>query len=64
MDDALDAALDGVEDAAFELAKQQDGPMQRFILSRRRPDTWGEKLEVKGDFTVRTLADVAREAAE
>ena len=56
MDDALDAALDGVEDAAFELAKQQDGPMQRFILSRRRPQVWGEKIELNGQLDVNLTA--------
>ena len=62
MDNALDAALDGVEDAAFELAKQQDGPMQRFILSRRRPQVWGEKIELNGQLDVNiTAADSARD---
>ena len=57
----MQEALDGVEDAAFELAKQQDGPMQRFILSRRRPQVWGEKIELNGQLDVNlTAADSAR----
>ena len=60
-DNAMQEALDGVEDAAFELAKQQDGPMQRFILSRRRPQVWGEKIELNGQLDVNlTAADSAR----
>ena len=48
-DNALDESLDWIEAAAHKVSLEGDGPMIRFILSRRRPKVWGEHLEVRAE---------------
>ena len=50
-DDAIEEALDAVEAVVIRLAVEDEDPQTaRWILSRRRPATWGdrEKIEVSG----------------
>ena len=50
-DTALDNALDEVEYVAWQLALSGDHPSStHWVLSRRRPEVWGdkEKIEVTG----------------
>lgn len=52
----------GIEDIAnelYQLAKDGDGPSQRFYLERRDPENWGRQTKidanVKADVTTREL---------
>lgn len=45
-DEAMNEALDDLEAKAHELAKDGDGSMIRYILSRRRPEKWADKAKV------------------
>ena len=40
-DDALELAHGGLETKAYDMANDGDGPMLRWILSRRKPAEWG-----------------------
>ena len=67
-DEAKDAGLDNLEAVAVQMARDRDGQMIRYILSRRRPDKWGPRVEHVGQgggpIEVRTLVDVVKELAE
>ena len=48
-DDAFQSALDLIEMRAMTMAAAGDGPMIRFLLSRRRPEVYGDKSRDKGE---------------
>ena len=45
---ALDSGIDNLEAIAVAMARNQDGQMIRYILSRRRPEKWNERVEHVG----------------
>ena len=50
-EDALDEALDNLEVLSMQIAAEEQDPQHiRWILSRRRPEKWGdrEKVELSG----------------
>ena len=48
-DNALDEALDAVEQAVMRASIEgTDMQTARWVLSRRRPEMWGDKVEVTG----------------
>ena len=57
-DDALELAHGGLETLAYDMANDGDGPMLRWILSRRKPAEWGNpgKTPPPGDAPSETAA--------
>ena len=56
-DDAIEQALDDVEEAVHRRAKSKSDGLAMFLLRSRRPEVYGDKskLEHIGDITVRVV---------
>lgn len=61
-DEAMEDALDMIEAAAFQYAMRGDASLIKYLLSNRRPDTYGER--VKHDITINVRQEAERLAAE
>ncbi len=46
-DEALEEALDSIELAVFTTARQGDMPTARWLLSRRRPQVYGDRVALE-----------------